>query len=686
MRRRSAEPVCAGVAALRLALGLIACLVLVPGSVSGQTDSARVVLPPINVDALRAGVPLSRLPIAATALDSLRIRHGGSGFALDAPLRGVPGVQLDDRQNQALGERLSIRGFGARASFGVRGVHVRVDDVPATMADGQTTLNHVDPAAIIAADIVRGPAAAFLGNAAGGALLLRTGATPGPGVEALIGAHGQRLLAGSMAAARAHDGYHVRASLQHTTGSRDYSAAERWLVNAGGRSALGGGSVSAAVHAVHYDAVNPGALTAEQRAADPSQANPNNVRLRTGETGTHAQAGAAWRVPARVGDLELRAWGGVRVLDNPIPPRIIELERGFGGAGAQLQRRPSEQLSLSAGVELAVQADRRRNWLNEDGVRGTRVLDQRERVLASAAHANVVWLGASGVEVLAAARYDRHAFRVRDALFGDGDPDDSGRRVLDAFSGALGLGWSLHSAVHVFVNAGTAFETPTTTELANRPDGAGGFNPQLAPERTRSIEAGFRARGPAVRGELVGFHARVEDKLVPFEVASAPGRQFYRNVGSTRHRGIEAALEARVARAGTLWASYTRLDAVFDAYTVDTLDLHGRRLPGVAGYQLEAGMISVPVSGWTGRAQLRHTGRVAVDDANSAFAPAYTLVSARIDGSLAAGGTRLEPYLGVANALDRQHVAAVTVNAFGGRFYEPGPGRSWYGGVRLRWR
>jgi iron complex outermembrane receptor protein len=665
---------------LAAALGLSAA-----APADAQADSARVILPPIAVDVLRAGVPLVRLPVAATLLDSARTQRAGAGFSLEGPLRGVPGLQLDDRHNQALGERLSIRGFGARASFGVRGVHVRVDDVPATMADGQTTLNHVDPAAIAAAEVVRGPAAAFLGNAAGGALLLRTGAPEGSGIQALMGAYGQRSFAAARARAGAGGSYHVRASLQRSEGWRDHAESERWLLNGALRGVLGSAQASLAVHATHYDARNPGALSAEQLAVDPRQANPGNVTQRTGERGTHAQAGAGVRLPTRAGELEIRAYGGARSLDNPIPPRIIDLERTFGGAGVQLRRHVAAALLLGAGVEVAVQSDERRNWVNDEGAPGELVLDQRERVIASAARATATWLGPRGLELLAAARYDRHAFRVRDARVSATDPDDSGRRVLDAASGALGVGWAIAPALRLFASAGTAFETPTTTELANRADGAGGFNPQLEPERTRSIEAGARGRAARLAWELVVFDAGVRDKLLPFEVADAPGRQYFRNAGRTRHRGLEAGLQLD-APVGTVWATFTRLDARFQDYLVAGVSLEGRRVPGVAGHWLEAGALATPVRGWHARVQLRRTGRTPVDDANTAFAPAYTLVGARVDGVLAVAGIDVEPYLGVENFFDREYIAAVTVNAFGGRYYEPGSGRSLYAGLRLQLR
>lgn len=137
-------------------------------------DTVPVLLDTVFVTALRAPFDAIRAPYSVAVVHSGEIQRARPGLALDEALRGVPGVQVDNRYNYALGERISIRGFGARAQFGVRGVKVLLDGIPATLPDGQTTLNQVDLGALSRVEVLRGPASALYGNAAGGVILLES--------------------------------------------------------------------------------------------------------------------------------------------------------------------------------------------------------------------------------------------------------------------------------------------------------------------------------------------------------------------------------------------------------------------------------------------------------------------------------------------------------------------------------
>ncbi|HUH13665.1 MAG TPA: TonB-dependent receptor, partial [Longimicrobiales bacterium] len=229
-----------------------------------------------------------------------------------------------------------------------------------------------------------------------------------------------------------------------------------------------------------------------------------------------------------------------------------------------------------------------------------------------------------------------------------------------------------------------AFETPTTTELANRPSGAGGFNPELEPQRTLSFELGTRGtRGAALSWQAALYHARVEDALIPFEVAQAAGRQFFRNAGSAVHRGAELALAAAPAPGALAQLAWTWTDARFDDYATADVRFDGNRIPGVAPHRVE-GALTWQRRGWLVGLEHRWQDEMPVDDANTASSGAYHLTDVRAAMEMAGPrGVALEPYAGVSNLLDRRYDASVVVNAFGGRYYEPGPGRSLYGGLRV---
>jgi iron complex outermembrane receptor protein len=344
-------------------------------------------------------------------------------------------------------------------------------------------------------------------------------------------------------------------------------------------------------------------------------------------------------------------------------------------------------LRWTAGAEWELQRDHRLNHENTAGARGALLLDQVERVTSAAGFA-ALSADVGPVGVLGALRYDRFRFSVRDRLVTAGDPDDSGARTLDAWSPTLGASVSAAPWLAFYGNVATAFQTPTTTELANRPSGAGGFNPGLRPERTTSVEAGAKARRGALWAELAAYRARVRDALVPFEVERFPGRQFYRNAGQAVHRGIEASAGAEPVDGLSLRAAYTYTDARFGRYVLAGVDLRGNRVPGIAPHRVEAAAFWSRGTGPFAGVDVRHESRTPVADTDSAgrfSSPAYTTVDVRGGWSeLRLGRLRASPTVGVTNLFDAAYNTSVVINAARGRFYEPGPGRSLYAGMEVK--
>jgi iron complex outermembrane receptor protein len=651
----------------------------------------RVRLDTLAVRVLRTPVPLLRAPFAVSVAGEDEVRRARPGLALDEALGAIPGVQVDNRHNYALGERISIRGFGARAQFGVRGVRVLVDGIPATLPDGQTTLNHVDLGWLERAEVVRGPASALWGNASGGVVHLATAAPPEVplGTEARVVSGGDGLLRVQGAVGGRSGGWSYRAGATRLRydGYREHSRADNTLASArlarrGDRSEL-----RLTLNAVRYDALNPGSLSDSLLRMDRRRAFARNVAQRTGERGRQAQAGLAWRRETGAGTLELSGYGVARGIDNPIPSTIIDLERRGGGVRAAWSaERPlgAGALRWTAGAEAEAQRDLRRNFANAGGERGAPELDQRERVTGTAAFAQAALPLAGRWEALGALRYDRVRFAVRDRLPAAPDnPDDSGARTMDAWSPTLGLTFAAAPAMSLYANVATAFETPTTTELANRPDRAGGFNPELEPQRTVSWEAGAKGRlGGRGGWELAGYRARVRDALIPFEVEGAQGRQFFRNAGAARHRGVEAGVTVEPTAGIAARLAYAWTDARFTDHTAGGETLDGNRVPGIAPHTVDARLSWESPAGGFAEVEVRRASALSVDDANRFRSPAHTLTDLRAGWEGARlGRVRATPFAGVTNLFDVRYNASVVVNAFGGRFYEPGPGRTLYLGI-----
>jgi iron complex outermembrane receptor protein len=386
---------------------------------------------------------------------------------------------------------------------------------------------------------------------------------------------------------------------------------------------------------------------------------------------------------------ELSAWLIRRDVTNPIPGTVIGVNRNAGGVRALISRPWALSfgtLSLGTGVEVEIQRDDRSNWENDGGAKGALTLDQLERVRSGGAFTQLRLDFPNRFSVLGGIRYDRIRFSAEDRFLIRGNPDDSGTRTMDAISPSVGILATVTPSVELFTSVARSFESPTTTELTNRPSGAGGFNPDLEPQTGVSLEGGVRIRfRDNVALELTGFRTDLENQLVPFEVPSDPGRQYFRNAGTSHHTGLEASIEARPVEGAHVRVAYTKVDARFDRYQTDDGDFAGHRVPGLAPHRLDAiGTLSAgPVF-----LELRglYQDAVPVDDAGTEEAAPYFLADVRagLDG-IRTGTLRLSPYAAVANVFDRSYTTSVVVNAFGGRFFEPGPGRTYRLGFEITW-
>jgi iron complex outermembrane recepter protein len=677
-------------------------LVYAFASAPAQVDTTRrdtVFLAPTVVTVARTALELARAPYAIAVATRDDIQRARPGLALDEALAGIAGIQVDNRFNYALGERISIRGFGARAQFGVRGVRVILDGIPMTLADGQTSLNNVDVANVARAEVIRGPASAMHGNAAGGVVQLDSDspadvAAGGRGtLRTEYGEHGLvRTQLGVTARVNATE-YSLSGSRMDYGGYRDWNDARNDRVNVRAVTPIGDNQLGVTFNWVDYNAKNPGSLSNALLAANRRQAFANNVNFRTGEEGKQGQLGVTWRQPFRGGSIDASLHGLQRHVDNPIPQRIVVIDRNAGGARVALSAVPSigtRTLRLSAGTELQVQRDDRRNYVSLNGARGADTLDQLERVTNRAVFAQGYLELVPRVALMAGARYDHIRFAADDRLVSPpGNPDDSGERSMRAVSPSVGVTVRATPLLDVYSNFSTSFETPTTSELGNQESGAGGLNPSLEPQRTRSVEAGINGRirvgGIGGSYQVAAYDARVTDALIPFEVASLPGRQYFRNAGSTRHRGIETATALALPARLSVRASFTHTEARFVDYAVTsgatTTVYDGNAVPGVAPNRADATLSYQPwrlFFDWDTRA----SSATPVNDANTERSPSYVIHGVRAGvRAIRAGTMSFAPHIGLMNLFDRDYNTSVVVNAFGGRFYEPGPPRSVYGGL-----
>ncbi len=698
------------------ALGLSALIVLATTPAAAQQrdsvtgDTAKAIplyqLEGIAVTVTRSRESINRLPYALSILTAAEIQGLERTISLDESLVEVPGVFVNNRYNFALGNRISIRGFGSRSQFGVRGIRIIQDGIPLTLADGQAQLNNLDLAAAGRIEVIRGPAASLYGNASGGVISIETESPPATPIRPEI-----RILGGGFGDDRFYQKYDLKmggrsrkfdyvAHLSHfqTDGFRLHSEAERTLFNT--RLRYGPDEKSDLTAVISYvnspQAQNPSSLTDSLARANPDttrdlvlppeQCPPNpgfGGCQDLGESSKQGQLGITYR--RRFGgshDLSLMGYGLFRELHNPIPFTLIELDRLAGGARAEYRYRPAQGrlAGLTAGVDLDHLSDDRQEFFRNDQGVGAIELDQDELVTGLGFFAHTRWLLIPDLELTVSARYDRFRFEAEDRLVTADDPDDSGTRTLDQLSPMAGLRYTYAPWLNAYANVGRFFQTPTTTELT---DTLGGFNEELDPERGTNYEVGFKGTAAGrVSYSLALFLLDIEGQLIRFQPEGID-RDFFENAGSSEHKGIEASVSALVTEGLILTAAYTYSDFSFDDFQTDDGDFSGNDVPGIPPHQFFGRLTYEHSSRFTSQARVTAVDWYFVDNANEKRNDGYAIVDLRFGYEANVQRLAVTPFLGVNNVLDERYNSSVVVNALGNRFFEPAPGRNVYLGFRV---
>ncbi|MFQ5946203.1 MAG: TonB-dependent receptor family protein, partial [Anaerolineae bacterium] len=655
----------------------------------GAGEQEPLELQPVVVTAPRVATPLTRVPAAISVVEQEDIQQGQQTIGLDESLVRVPGVFPQNRFNFAQDLRLSIRGFGARSAFGIRGIKILVDGSPATLPEGQSQVDSLDLGSAKRIEVMRGPVSALYGNASGGVISIITeDGPPRPFVEARtsfgeFGLWKTQLKSGGQAGPL---NYLVNVSRLELGGFRDQSRTESVVFNSKLRLDIDDSSdLIALINVVDSPrADDPGGLTREQVEADRRQAAPLNLRFRTGEEVTQGRFGLVYRRQLGLYDLEVTGYYTAREFRNSIPFRVVEFDRGVIGGGIKYGyggRLLSHGSRLTVGIDVGHQDDRRRNFNNVGGEPGeTLSLFQDERVTSIGPYVQEEFDLVDNLTLLLGGRYDNVRFAVDDFLTSDGD--DSGSRTFAELSGRFGLVYTPFPELNPYVNIAESFETPTTTELVNRPGGGGGINPEIEPQKSINYEIGVKGQAfQRLAYELALFFIFLQDELIRFE--DDTGRAFFRNVGKSRRDGVELGLSLQVIEGLRASLAYTYLDATFREFVKDGVDLEGNAVPGLPPHQVHGELFYRHPLGFYGGIDVLYVNEFFVDDENTEKNDAYTVANLRLGYEHRFGGWTVSPFFGIQNLFDEQYNSNVRINAFGDRFFEPAPDLNVYGGLTV---
>jgi iron complex outermembrane receptor protein len=725
-----ARPVVSSIAGGPRATKLAALLRLgVPGALAGfaclagaqQAAPETVTLNPVVVTGAPTATESFDLPYSVDSVDMRANQAGNLGVNASEALAGVPGLVIQNRQNYAQDLQISVRGFGARAAFGVRGVKLIADGIPATNPDGQgqaATFN-LDTAERI--EVMRGPFATVYGNHAGGVIQLfsRKGeGEPRVRASALGGSWGTTKFGVGAEGDKDVIGFVLDASRFDTDGYRDHSKTRRdqgfakLTLNPDEDSTL----TLVANGLRQPETQDPLGVTWETYERDPQSLTidpfdtetPKRsyaARYNTRKSIHHVQGGATYE--RRLGEdrLQLSAYAGRRAVTQyqsfskgfQSSPRhaggVVDFDRDFHGMGLRwISQRTlgSGELTLTAGIDYDHSEDDRRGYENfvgsTLGVKGALRRDELDTITSIDPYVQALWKSGPWQWSLGA-RHSRVSFKVEDRYIRANNPDDSGSVRFSKTTPALGVSYALSPATNLYASVGAGYETPTLNELSYATPTTG-FNFGLRPSTSRQAEIGIKTFvSDNARINAALFRIETDDEIVVS--ASEEGRTSYQNAGRTLRQGIELAAHAELTRTLTARASLTWMQAEYDeAFTSrGTTVAAGNRIPGVPRIAAFAELAWQATPGVTFAGEVLHRGEVEVSDLNNdRAAPAYTLFNLRLSAEQRQGPWTFGQLLRLDNVLDRKYVGSVIVGDSNKRYYEPGPERSVYAGVSASYR
>lgn len=685
--------------------------------------SAQQRVEPVVVTATRTAANPFDIPASIDVVDGEVLRTGQLQVNLSETLARIPGINVQNRNNYAQDLQISSRGYGARASFGVRGIKVLIDGIPASAPDGAGQVSSFALSSAERVEVLRGPFSALYGNASGGVIQLISEAAPKRSSLALSGAaaahNTYRLGARGGFATGEIGGVTIDASRFETDGFRPQSAARRDLFNAKGEWRLGEHSFALLLNNVAMpDAQDALGLTRAQLDTNPDQTASAATQFNTRKSTKQSQLGGTWRWKAsETLSIDAMGYAGTRDVTQfqsiataaqsaaTHPGGVIDFSRDFSGVDLRVSnfwKTDAGAIKLTAGLAHDRQDEDRKGFQNFTGTGASQLLgvvgalrrDEANRLSANDVFAQADWQS-DFVNAFVGARHSQLKMRSTDRYIVTGNPDDSGALSFSATTPVVGASFKLAPALRVYVSAGRGFETPTFNETAYRSGGQTGLNFDLRSATSQNAEVGVKWRSvQGANATLALFRSDTNNEIAP--LTNSGGRSVFRNVGRTRRDGVETSFSMPLGELIDLYASANTINAKYrDAFltcgappctTPNIAVTTGAKIPGVPKQQAFFEIRAKPLAGVTASVELQHQGRVYANDTNTESARPVTLLNAMFAYRTAVGPMDWTGSVRVENITNKRDAATVIVNEANGRFFEPRPPRAWLLQMEGRWR
>lgn len=653
--------------------------------VVAQTDSFD--LESVTVTATR--IPTQSPTLAISTYKTEPVKLIQQQLSLQEYIQTVPGLFSLNANNYAQDLRISIRGFGARSAFGIRGIKLIVDGIPATTPDGQGQIDNLNLYAINNVEVIRGPAASRYGNASGGVISMTTDSEVkqnelNGGVT--FGSYNMQNYQLGVKYKKGYTQFIGQAVHTRIAGYRNNSGMKSTNLNGRLSRELSNGALFTLLLNGTFSplADDPGGLTLDEVDEDRRMARDRNLQFDTGERVYHGKVGLTYNDQIN----ERLAYDGyflfsARSFDGKLPfsdGGIVDLRRNYyihGGSFTFNQIQTNGSNKIMAGYELGKQDDFRDRYFNVDGERARQVLNQGEYFSTVAAYVIDEWTFKQWV-VNTGLRFDLNWLRLVNQNNGEED-----NKTFPTLNPSIGLGYQLKNGHQGYANFSTSFETPVLSELtAGQLNGQ--FNENLEAQFAYNYEVGWKGLiGQSMQFDLALFHIDTNNDLVPFESEDQQGITQFKNAGKTRRQGLELALQYHLSPHLQLDGNYTFSQFKYRVFDTEEGSLAGNFLPGIPQHNANFFVRYLNTKGFNAQLHLRHTGDLYTSDDNEVKDQAYTLLNLNIGYTWKRQKYTLIPYFGINNLLNTKYNDNIRINAFGRRYYEPGPEQNFFFGIRF---
>ena len=594
--------------------------------------------------------------------------------------RNTPGLFTSSSNNFSQDLRISIRGFGARSAFGIRGIKLIVDGIPETTPDGQSQLDNLPLGLVSSVEILRGPNANLYGNSSGGVISINTltkSSEKHYRYSGIFGAYQYQSLQRTRILDWNSSSLIIHYDKRRSNGYRDQSGYKSNILNLKYINDLD--NKNKIVWQINYTdspyAYDAGGLKLSEVENDRRQARKNNIDYDTYEKVKHLKTGVSWNHKRNENSFfDSYFFYQKRDFFTKLPFNfggIISLDRDYYGLGTKYTKRyalDNRNRTLVLGLDYLNQSDDRKRYKNDLGVKGEITFDQIERFKSTGLYMLSQTSYDTGFLLRYGIRYDVNIIRT----------DSSSSIMLDKLNPSIGLSYTVNSNDNIFFSFGTSFETPTLNELSNNPNGEG-LNEDLKSSSSLNYEIGWRKAVSNLTLEAIAYVISSENEILPYELEQFPGKNFYQNVGSTSRYGLE--LNSQLSfKGGRINLSYTLSKNKFEDFIIDNNNLADNLIPGIPSQMLDLDLIFKLSRGRSLIISNRLIGERYADNANETLISSYNLLNIKYSKEIF---KKSEIFLGVNNAFNQEYFDNIRINAFGKRYYEPAPKRNFYFGINL---